>query len=135
MLNWLRNRLWQRRRLLFRFHDGSRIRRADPLAIAIALHAHPTYLPRHLSEAVDGDKDALLTVAQAATDVFGVAALTSQYKSGLTLNERLELMLAFDAYLRALKKNTVASATSPSSSGSISPGSSGATTSDTSPSS
>lgn len=120
--------------MLFRFHDGKRVRRADPLAVAIALHSHPTYLRRHLDEAIAGDKEALQIVAQAATDVFGVQPLSSDGRRGLTLNERLDLMLGFDAYLYAVKKNTVASATSPSSTGSTSPNSSEPTTNDLSPS-
>jgi hypothetical protein len=117
--------------MLFRFHDGKRLRRADPLAIAIALHSHPTYLPRHLKDAVDGDKDALQIVAQAATDVFQVQPLQT---GGLTLQERFELMLGFDLYIRKLKKNTVVSATSPSSTASTSEDSSKPTTNATSPS-
>jgi hypothetical protein len=67
--------------------------------------------------------------------VFGVLPLSSDGRSGLTLNERLELMLGFDAYVRRLKKNTVASATSPSSTESTSAESSEPITSATSPSS
>lgn len=118
--------------MLFRFHDGKRVRRADPLAIAIALHSHNAYLPRHLNEAVNGDKDALLIVAQAAEDVFGVKSIND---GGLTLQERLELMLGFDMYVRRLKKNIVASPTSPNSTASTSETSSEPTTNATSPSS
>lgn len=132
MLNWLRNKIWNRRRLLFRFHDGKRIRRVDPLAAAIALHAHPTYLPRHLGEAVDGDKDALQIVAQAASDVLGIAPLVIGGNGGLTLQERLEIMLAFDAYLGALKKNIARPLTSPHSTAQTSPESPAPTTSSTS---
>lgn len=131
LINWLRNKLWQRRRLLFRFHDGKRIRRADPLSAAIALHSHPKYLPRHLVEARNGDKEAMQIVADAATDIFGLQPLSPDGKRGLTLNERFEIMLGFNAYLRALKKNTVASATSRSSTAATSPPSSSPTTSDT----
>ena len=131
LINWLRNKLWQRRRLIFRFHDGKRIRRADPLAAAIALHAHPKYLPRHLGQARDGDKEAIQIVADAATDIFGLQPLSADGRQGLTINERLEIMLGFNAYLRALKKNTVASATSHSSTVATSIPSSDPATSDT----
>ncbi len=130
LLRWLANRRWNKRRLIFRFHDGRRIRRVDPVEIALALHEHPEYLPEHLGEASDGHLGAQRTVAQAACDVFGVQPLSE--KGGLTVAERIELMQAFDLYLLALKKNTVASRISRSSTASTSAGSSATTTNATS---
>lgn len=106
MLRTIAQMLWRRRRNIFRFNDGRGVRSADPIAISIALHEHKTFLPRHLGEAVDGDPEAMMIVARAASEVFNVPSLAANGKSGLTAAEMLELMLAFDAYLWSLKKST-----------------------------
>lgn len=128
LFRWLHNR----RRKIFRFHDGRRVRCADPIEVAIGLAEHPTFMPDHLEDARWGNEDALEKVATAACDVFGVSPLSTDGKSGLTVGERLELMLAFDLYLLALKKNIGRSPTRPPYTVSTSPVSSGKTTSDTS---
>lgn len=46
-LTWIRLKVWQRRRKLFRYIDGQKIRRADPIEVAIALHRHPDFLPTY----------------------------------------------------------------------------------------
>lgn len=125
---WVHNR----RRKIFRFNDGRRIRSADPVEVAIALAEHAEFLPDHLDDARGGDSVALRIVATAACDVFGVRPLSSDGKSGLTVSERLELMLGFDAYLYALKKNTAPSLIRQPSTASISTDSSEPTTSGTS---
>lgn len=132
MLRWLANRRWNKRRLIFRFNNGCRKCSADPLLVAMSLHAHPDYLPRHLYDAADGDREAVETVAQAACDVFGVAPLAPDGKSGLTITERVELMQAFDLYMDALKKNTGHSLTSSPSTAETSPASDETTTKPTS---
>ncbi|MGV3486237.1 MAG: hypothetical protein ACO1RT_17595 [Planctomycetaceae bacterium] len=104
MLNWIRQRIWNKRRLIFRFNDGQAVRAVDPIEIAIALHEHKEYLPAHLHDAADGDKEAQRIVARAACDAFGVMAWNG-FNEGLTVAERIELMMAFDAYLDTLKKN------------------------------
>jgi hypothetical protein len=106
MLRMIAQMLWRRRRNIFRFNDGRSVRAADPIAVAIALHEHKTFLPRHLGEAVDGDAEAQMIVAETACEVFNVLPLAANGKSGLTVSELLELMLAFDAYLWSLKKST-----------------------------
>ena len=130
MLSTFRRWLWNRRRSIFRFRDGSKIRAIDPIAVAIALHEHPQFTFRHLQEAASGDRDAMLIVAGTACDVFGVHPLAADGKSGLTIPERLELMLSFDVFCAALKKNTAPSPIPPDSTGSISPESSEPITSD-----
>lgn len=128
LFRWLHNR----RRKIFRFNDGRRVRSIDPIEAAIGLSEHKTYLPEHLEDARFGDVEALGQVATAACDVFGVQPLSVNGKTGLTVAERLELMLAFDLYLLALKKNTARSLTPASSTESTSTDSSEPTTSDTS---
>jgi hypothetical protein len=132
MLQWLRNRIWRKRRLIFRFHDGHKIRSIDPVEVVVGLHGHSSYLHRHLGEAANGDADAQRTVAQAACDVFGVHPFDSTSQTGLTVAERIELVMAFDLYMWKLKKNTGRLRTPPQSTASTSPASSEPITNDTS---
>lgn len=132
MLRLISQYLWRRRRNIFRFNDGRRVRSADPIAVAIALHEHKTFLPRHLGEAVEGDPEAQRIVAGAARDVFGVSLLSPDEQNGLTVAETIELMLAFDGYLFALKKNIDRSLTRSGYTAPTSPPSNEPITSDTS---
>lgn len=120
ILQWIRNWLWRRRRLIFKFWDGAKVRGIDPVEAAIGLHSHPQFLHRHLSEAAKGDSEAQKLVAATACDVFGVRSFNPQTQTGLTVAERIELVMSFDIYLIDLKKNTVRSRTVPSSTESMS---------------
>lgn len=131
MLSMLRQWIWNRRRLIFRFNDGAKVVSVDPITIAIAIHEHSKFLPRHMNEAADGDREAQSIVAEAACDVFKVSRFDG-YKSGLTVAERIELMMAFDVYLHTLKKNTVSSPIQPISTASTSQSSNASTTNATS---
>lgn len=128
MISIIREWLWRRHRAIFRYRDGHKIRSIDPIAVALALHAHPKFLPTHLAEAAGGDAEAMKTVAKTACDVFGVVPFDGQ--SGLTIAELIELMLSFDVYCLALKKNTGISPTRPSFTESTSPISNDEITSD-----
>lgn len=130
LIRWIRNRIRAKRRRIFRFWDGTRIRGADPIVVAIRLHDHKQFLPSHLTDAARGDSDALAIVAIAACGAFGVSELSSDGKSGLTRSELYELMLAFDQYMMAVKKNIAISPTSRSSTAATSPPSSEPTTTD-----
>jgi hypothetical protein len=104
MFQWLRRLVWNRRRLIFRFYNGSKVVAVDPITIATALHEHKEYLPKHLEDAAKGDVEAQRIVANTACEVFGVSRFDG-YKSGMTVAERIDLMFKFDTYLLALKKN------------------------------
>lgn len=132
MIRFIAQMLWRRRRNIFRFNDGRRVRSVDPIVASIALHEHETFLPRHLGEAVDGDPEAMKIVAGAACEVFGVTPLAASGKSGLTVAELLELMLAFDGYMWSLKKSTERLLTKRGYTESTSPESNEPTTNDTS---
>lgn len=132
MLRFIAQMLWRKRRNIFRFNDGRGVRSADPIAISIALHEHKEFLPRHLGEAVDGNPEAMMIVARAASEVFNVPHLAANGKSGLTAAEMLELMLAFDGYMWLLKKSTERFLTKLGFTESTSPQSSEPTMSDTS---
>lgn len=104
ILNLLRQHFWNRRRLLFRFHDGRRVRGIDPVEVLTRLADHEDYLPRHLSDAVNGDRESQQIVAKAACEAFGVKPYDGK-RTGLTVAERLHLMLTFDAWTIVVKKN------------------------------
>jgi hypothetical protein len=106
MIKFIAQMLWRKRRNIFRFNDGRGVRSADPIAIAIALHEHKEFLPRHLGEAASGEPEAMMIVARTASEVFNVPFLAANGKIGLTAAEMLELMLAFDGYMWLLKKST-----------------------------
>lgn len=108
--NRLRQRIHDRRRRIFRYYDGRKLCAADPIRIALELHDHPTFLHRHLLEAANGDRDAQKIAAETASDVFRIPELQPD-GSGLTISERVDLLLAFDLYLLTLKKKPASSPT------------------------
>lgn len=127
MLNRIRSLLWSRRRKIFRFWDGHRTRAVDPVSAAIALKEHPSFLRRHLREAMEGDIEAQKIVAATACDVFDAKPLDAKGR-GLSTAERIELVMGFDLYLSALKKNSRSSVIPPSSTELTSPASAEPTT-------
>lgn len=104
MFSCIRRWVWNRRRLIFRFYNGSKVVAVDPITIATELHEHKEYLPKYLEDAAKGDVEAQRIVANTACEVFGVTRFDG-YKSGMTVAERIDLMFKFDTYLLALKKN------------------------------
>ncbi len=105
MFRFLRRYVSARKKLIFRFHDGQRNCCADPIVVAGRLKAHPQFLPQHLIEARDGDAMAIKIVGDAACHAFDVQPLDGD-GNGLTLSDRVALLLAFDYWVDALKKNT-----------------------------
>ena len=130
IFRYIRRKLAERRRFIFRYYDGLRVQSADPIELATDLAAHKTYLHEHIGQAVAGDAEALAIVGDAACDVFGVEPLSEDGKRGLTVAERLQLVMAFDLYMAALKKNTAVLPIPQSSTASTSESSKGSTTSD-----
>lgn len=119
MLNWLRRIIRNRRRAIFVYWDGLRIRRIDPIAAFRALKTHPTFDPdTHLALADLGDLDAIKVTLEATRDVFGITAFTDK-TGGLIDDETLALIGDFFEYLASLKKS---GRPSPTSSASTAPG-------------
>ena len=114
MFRWYR-RFKNRKRGLFRFEDGRQLRAADPLEIAQRMAVHPRYKPMHLSGAERGHRVDQKIVARAAVDIFDVEQWDDRKQIGMTQAELISLMISFDNYLLALKKNTRRSPTSPAS--------------------
>ncbi len=100
--NWRRNR----RRRIYRYFDGLRNRYADPVALQFALANHPTYLPRHLAEARAGDVEAIAVLCDVAQGVFGAHGIDARTGKGLSAGELATLVIDFEVYCVALKKNT-----------------------------
>ena len=124
ILNPIRRLIIERRRAIFRFWDGRRIRGADPIAVLRSLRADPEYDQEvHLPLVDAGDEEAIRIVANAVRRAFSVAAFES---GGLSELELLGVLMDFITFTLALKKNTGptpnSSEPSPSTSSGDSPG-------------
>lgn len=126
-------RRWRddKHRRIYKFWDGSRTRRADPVDIFFRLQAHPVFNAAvHCKLCDEGDREATVITGAAVREVFGVDGYDPQTGRGLTLGEQLGLLLDFYAYIDTQKKSINSSPTSPSNTeASTSPGSMDATTS------
>lgn len=110
-------RFWRRfrgrYRRIFKFDSGAGLRRIDPLIVCQRLALDEHYRGDHLAGAEVGDPVAQAITAGAACRAFGVTAYDDQTETGLTTAERIDLMISFDNYLLALKKNIKPSPTLP----------------------
>ena len=93
-----------RKRHIFRFREGRRYRYVDPVTVSLLLAEHPEYLPRHLEEAREGDLEAIEICGRAAIDAFGVEPADPNSPSGMTLSDRVKLLIAFDLWIIGLKQ-------------------------------
>lgn len=119
MVGWVR-RLFRRRndRRLFRYHDGNRWRRIDPLVATRALGSDPEFNWETHPPLVDkGDIEAIRVTANAVRRSFDVQAY-SEDGGGLTEGESIALLLRFAAYTDSLKKSIDRSPTSSAPTGS-----------------
>jgi hypothetical protein len=128
MFSWL---FKKSNRKLFRFFDGSRLRREDPLALQLKLETHEKCRwDVHPALAEQGDSVAYEICLDAICDVFGVTRFNSSLGTGLTHMELMGLLRSFVDYIEQLKKNTVGSPKSPTTTDAMSPKLSKPTTSD-----
>lgn len=104
MIRFLMNRRRDRRRQIFRCRIAGRIIAVDPIAATLALHRHAKYLPRHLDDAIKGNRSAQQIATEAACDVFGVRSMQDDERRGLTMQELLELLVRFDAYRSGIRQ-------------------------------
>lgn len=113
MLNWLRTKLINRRRAIYRYWDGKRFRRADPMVLYRSLMSHPKFdLSTHPQFIDENQEDRDITLS-AIRDVFGVKAFDGLTGEGLTEEETVQLLWAFVSYCTAKKKSVSPSPTSP----------------------
>jgi len=97
----------QRARGLFKYHDGTRTRRADPAEIWRKLLNHPEMaFEEMLPLAEQGTMPEREIVIKALCEVFDVKQYDDATQTGLTEWEILQLVGDFDEYLDWLKKNT-----------------------------
>lgn len=115
MLNWLRNRLMNRRRKIFTYWDGCKNVSVDPLLVWRMILGHPQFNPEVHGPAYDrGDEDAWRVVQKCARDVFQVPVYSGMGKPGLTELELDSLFKRFMLYMDGLKKSTKTNPTTPS---------------------
>jgi hypothetical protein len=96
----------RRKRNLFKFWDGSRMRSDDPLAIQMRIETHPTCRwDVHPVAAERGDVESYKITIQAICDVFQVQMFEPDSQSGLTQVELMQLLSQYSDYVYALKKN------------------------------
>lgn len=114
MLRWWRR--WRRlKQSTFRFFDGERYRRVDPIAVNLVFATHPKYVEeKHPKLAQEGDPEAIQTILQATCDAFGVKQFDSATNTGLTGDELVDLFLEFAEWQDAKKNNGEYLLTSPS---------------------
>jgi hypothetical protein len=133
MLGFLWRRFTRRKRNLFSYWDGSRMRSDDPLAIQMRIETHPTCRwDVHPIAAERGDVEAYKITLNAICDVFKVRMFDPDQPGGLTHEELMTLLGQYADYVDALKKNTGPLPTWRAASDATSAPSSGTTTSDTS---
>lgn len=117
MLNWLRRILINRQRAVFRFWDGAKMRRIDPMVVYYALCEHPEFDWEKTPLLIDVDDTQIMLPAMQMT----AAAVRSSFlvgsleQGGLTDGECVQLLTAFNRYMLALKKSASPLATSPES--------------------
>jgi hypothetical protein len=106
LFSWLRTRL-DKRRNIFSFWDGQRVRRVDPLRVLQTLQADKEFLmDRHIKMAMElGDQEAIAITCKAVQTAFGVSAWSDD-QPGLTIAETLALVQAFVGWLELQKKST-----------------------------
>ena len=123
----------RRRRQLFRYFDGDRMRRADPLVLLAAIDQDPEYVPDKTPYFIAaGQQDAIDVSIRMVNRVFGAQPYDDETGIGLTTNEAMSLFSQFMTWLDGLKKNTSATPTPPPSTDATSNGSANGTTSGTS---
>jgi hypothetical protein len=113
MFNWFRQRRIESRRRIFKFWNGRREQRIDPIVAFFGLQAHPTFNAAVHCKLVDvGDREASVITSQAVRDVFGVDAYDPVTGCGLTIGEQLGLLASFFDYIDDQKKSGPTSPTS-----------------------
>lgn len=111
LLRWIRNwraRRLNRRRDIFRFHDGERPRAVDPLTVWHRLHSNPAY-SLDLVQAAECDDPTI--ASEAAHDLhpilchaFSVAPFDPLTGKGVTVGETLALLDVYLRYVLEVKK-------------------------------
>jgi len=92
---------------LFEFHDGTKIRRADPFVIWRKLFTHPKLnFQEHLALAEQGQEPETTATIECLCEIFGVSRWDEAAQTGLTDWEILALVGQFQECLELLKKSS-----------------------------
>jgi hypothetical protein len=103
---WLRRKVTDRQRNIFKFYDGEKLRGVDPLLVWRLIMTHPDFNPEVHGPAFDkGDVEAWKIVLKCARDAFEIPPFTETGKPGLTEQELSSLFKRFLAYCDDLKKS------------------------------
>jgi len=109
LIRWIANlihrRIARRRRELFAYFDGRRLRRLDPLQVHIALELHPTFSWEDFEMVRAGHADKTKVYLEAICDIFDVTLYTPDTWFGLTGAECLDILADFMEYCDEVKKN------------------------------
>lgn len=111
MFNFIRNYFWNRQREIFRYRDGTRERRADPIAVWRALLSDESFEIERDSQLMElNDRGAWGRCVTATRKALSVPEFEN---GGLTEDETVNLFQSFCLYVAALKKNSSPTPTSP----------------------
>lgn len=104
-MNWLRNWWRNRNRLIYRYWDGARMRRADPILVHRNLRLCDKWdMENDLEFHLKGHQEATLRCIAAAREVFEIPVLDD--RKGLTEEETLDTLAGFIIWVDELKKNS-----------------------------
>lgn len=107
MFNWLRKRIADRRKAVFPYWDGTRIRRIDPMVAMAALKSHEEFDWSRTPKQCDSGSDEIsIEGYQLTQDAICAAFDVKPFdgKVGLTQAECLDLLVAFTGWLGIQKK-------------------------------
>jgi hypothetical protein len=105
MIRWMRNWWRERNRKIFRFWDGARVRRVDPIVVFRALRLVKDFdLENDLTGIASGDDSACARAIAATRMVFGIQPWNEE--DGLTEDETLDVLASFVLWWDELKKNS-----------------------------
>lgn len=105
MLYWILSFFRPRRRLIFKFWNGRRYQRVDPIEAIMALENHEEYRPdvHPVRLEAKGDEESMRIICRAVCEAFGVQPYDGVKQTGLTMAELLELFKRFHQYISTLR--------------------------------
>lgn len=112
MFNWLRRRFEDRRKAVFSYWDGKRVRRIDPMVVIRRLRAHPEFDWSRTPKQIDSRDEVTRLegfdlTADAVSQAFEVQRFDGT--SGQTETELVSLLIEFNAWLTDCKKKASSS--------------------------
>ena len=106
MLNWIRRKLFNRSRNIFRYWDGQRFIRDDPQVLYRKLATHSRFEWDVHTQLIDQDDESREIVLDATREIFHIQKFDPETERGLTEEETFNLLWSFMNYCHSKKKNT-----------------------------